>query len=119
MVVRYATMPAATIPRSAEVYSHRMASRVARQYSTGKTGGEVVRTQEVDAVVPVAEPAGGPRRGEVNAVVREVCPRHGGAGQVVVVADIGRGVAEHVYRRHLRRRHRGDTDGHSNKRNRR
>lgn len=62
------------------------------------------RTQEVDAVVAIAEPAGGARRREVDAVVREVCPRHGAARQVVVAAHVRRRVPEHVQRRHLRRR---------------
>jgi hypothetical protein len=59
------------------------------------------RTQEIDAVVAIAEPAGGPRRGEIDAVVREVGPRHGCARQIVVVADVRRRVAENVNRRHL------------------
>ncbi|RZS19576.1 hypothetical protein BHM03_00051988 [Ensete ventricosum] len=70
-----------------------------------KEGG---RTHEIDAVVAVAEPSGRPLVREINAVVREVC-----LGvisrQVVVVADVRRGVAEDVNRGNLRLG--GDDDG--------
>lgn len=59
-------------------------------------------TYEVDADEAIAEP---PRRlaaGEVDTVVREVGPGTD-SGQVIVVPDVDRRVAEHEDRRNLRR----------------
>jgi hypothetical protein len=66
-----------------------------------KTGRDLRRrclTQKVDADESIVEPTSGLAAGEIDAVVREVGP---GAAprQVVVVSDVGRGVAEHS--RHL------------------
>ncbi|RWW30812.1 hypothetical protein GW17_00004597 [Ensete ventricosum] len=67
---------------------------------TAQTVGVEVRcgTEEVGGVLAVAEPPGGLVAGEVDAVVREVGLQKG-QSQVVVVADVGEGVAEDIHRR--------------------
>lgn len=68
------------------------------------------RTQEINGVVAIAEPSGGRLVREVDAVVGEVRlgirPR-----QVVVVADVGGGVAEDVDGGDLRQRGRDRGQG--------
>lgn len=58
-------------------------------------------TQEVDAVIAVAEPPSGPGEGEVDSIVGKI-----GLGavsrQVVVVADVGSRIAEYIDGRNLR-----------------
>lgn len=66
--------------------------------------GEVSRvgenTQEVDAIVAVTEPAGGPPRWKIDTIMRKIGLRHFNAGQVIIISNIGRGIAEHVNSRH-------------------
>lgn len=66
--------------------------------------GAALITQEVGAVKAVAEPPRRRRVREVDSVVREVGLGGVPAGEVVVVADVDRRVAEHVHRRRLRLR---------------